>query len=197
LCCGHCGGQPGFGRFYPNSVRSLAQTTTSQTILKHVTSKCRFCPDHIRQAILDFHHLSEMEDSPVGRPRYGSRKVFFQRIWHRLHQNSGDVEGSDGCGSSGSSASSLCGEEEETASLVPMSEGKHSATDDAASHVTPSDLDEEHSLATYSNDTTDEAAAAPGPNHKLDSGSNADASAVHWGGKQVKLTSPVHRLTAD
>ena len=34
MCCLHCGGQPGFGRYYPNSVRSLAQTTTSQTIAK-------------------------------------------------------------------------------------------------------------------------------------------------------------------
>ena len=33
MACKHCGGQPGFGRYFPNSVRSLAQTTTSQTIL--------------------------------------------------------------------------------------------------------------------------------------------------------------------
>ena len=86
MCCMHCGGQPGFGRYYPNSVRSLAQTTTSQTILKHIGSKCQFCPPEIREAILELQrHQAVREGFPTGRPRYGSRKIFFQRIWHRLH----------------------------------------------------------------------------------------------------------------
>lgn len=86
MCCKHCGGQPGYGRFYPNSVRSLAQTTTSQTILKHIGVKCRFCPPEIRNAILELQrHQAIREGFPAGRPRYGSRKVFFQRIWGRLH----------------------------------------------------------------------------------------------------------------
>jgi hypothetical protein len=41
FCCMHCGGLPGFGRYFPNSVRSLSQTTTSQTILKHISTKVR------------------------------------------------------------------------------------------------------------------------------------------------------------
>ena len=86
MCCMHCGGQPGFGRYYPNSVRSLAQTTTSQTILKHIGSKCQFCPPEIRDAILELQeHQAIREGFPTGRPRYGSRKIFFQRIWERLH----------------------------------------------------------------------------------------------------------------
>jgi len=86
MCCKHCGGQPGFGKYFPASVRSLAQTTTSQTILKHVGSKCRFCPPHVRQAVLELQRQQvAKEGSSSGRPRYGSRKVFFQRIWSRLH----------------------------------------------------------------------------------------------------------------
>lgn len=86
FCCKHCGGQPGFGKYFPASVRSLAQTTTSQTILKHVASKCRFCPPHIRQIIQDLQRQQAAKDAASnGRPRYGSRKVFFQRIWSRLH----------------------------------------------------------------------------------------------------------------
>lgn len=86
MCCKHCGGQPGFGRYYPNSVRSLAQTTTSQTILKHIGSKCRFCPPHIRNAIQDLQRMQSVREGAVtGRPRYGSRKIFFQRVWNRLH----------------------------------------------------------------------------------------------------------------
>lgn len=86
MCCLHCGGQPGFGRFYPNSVRSLAQTTTSQTILKHVGGKCRFCPPHIRNAVNELQsQQAAREGLSSGRPRYGSRKIFFQRVWARLH----------------------------------------------------------------------------------------------------------------
>jgi len=86
MCCKHCGGQPGFGRYYPNSVRSLAQTTTSQTILKHIGGKCRFCPPHVRQALLELQRAQAAKEGiAAGRPRYGSRKIFFQRVWARLH----------------------------------------------------------------------------------------------------------------
>merc|ERR1712137_670611 len=96
MSCMHCGGQPGFGRYYPNSVRSLAQTTTSQTILKHIGGKCRFCPPHIRQAVLELQrHQAAKEGMTSGRPRYGSRKIFFQRMWARLHGVGVAEDGSD------------------------------------------------------------------------------------------------------
>ncbi|KAG7347938.1 hypothetical protein IV203_016643 [Nitzschia inconspicua] len=86
MCCKHCGGQPGFGRYFPNSVRSLAQTTTSQTILKHIGGKCRFCPPTIRKAVLELQRQqAHKEGLASNRPRYGSRKIFFQRMWARLH----------------------------------------------------------------------------------------------------------------
>lgn len=96
MCCKHCGGQPGFGKYFPATLRSLAQTTTSQTILKHVAQRCAGCPQKIRTAILQ---LQQKQASPklnssstAGRPRYGSRKVFFQRIWNRLHDDEVIVE---------------------------------------------------------------------------------------------------------
>eukprot|EP00521_Asterionellopsis_glacialis_P008348 CAMPEP_0195290928 /NCGR_PEP_ID=MMETSP0707-20130614/6592_1 /TAXON_ID=33640 /ORGANISM="Asterionellopsis glacialis, Strain CCMP134" /LENGTH=297 /DNA_ID=CAMNT_0040351111 /DNA_START=75 /DNA_END=968 /DNA_ORIENTATION=- len=94
MCCKHCGGQPGFGKYFPATLRSLAQTTTSQTILKHVAQRCRFCPPEIREAIakLQKENVVSPKHSPGnGRPRYGSRKVFFQRIWNRLHENDQDT----------------------------------------------------------------------------------------------------------
>ena len=96
MCCKHCGGQPGFGKYFPATVRSLAQTTTSQTIVKHVGAKCRMCPTQVRTAVLSLQQNSlnninggcnySRGPSPSndGRPKYGSRKVFFQRVWARL-----------------------------------------------------------------------------------------------------------------
>ncbi|VEU40339.1 unnamed protein product [Pseudo-nitzschia multistriata] len=93
MCCKHCGGQPGFGRYFPNSVRSLAQTTTSQTILKHIGGKCRMCPPAVRKAVLELQRQQAHKDHMTsGRPRYGSRKIFFQRMWARLHGRSADGE---------------------------------------------------------------------------------------------------------
>ena len=92
MCCKHCGGAPGFGKYFPGTVRSLAQTTTSQTILKHVGSKCRMTPPHIRQAIMVLQAQEDSEKAAYargpendGRPRYGSRKVFFARLFNTLH----------------------------------------------------------------------------------------------------------------
>jgi len=96
MCCKHCSGQPGFGRYYPNSVRSLAQTTTSQTILKHIGSKCRFCPPDVRQAVWDLQRQQAVKEGmTTGRPRYGSRKIFFQRMWARLHGKDASEEDDD------------------------------------------------------------------------------------------------------
>lgn len=124
MCCKHCNGQPGFGRYFPNSVRSLAQTTTSQTILKHIASKCRFCPPNIREVVVELMRQQTIREAAAaavtdhtihnviagassgavtsssstvsaGRPRYGSRKIFFQRVWSRLHAGTLGISATD------------------------------------------------------------------------------------------------------
>jgi hypothetical protein len=55
LCCRHCcyddknnvGSWHG-GRYFPDSIRSLAQTTATKTVVKHITSKCHYVPDNIK-----------------------------------------------------------------------------------------------------------------------------------------------------
>ena len=105
MCCRYCQGHshsgPGFGKFFPNSVRSLAQTTTTQTIVKHIAFKCHRCPKNIRNAVSALlrdanannsnANGKQLANAPLGvpsddtRPKYGSRKEFFQRVWDRLH----------------------------------------------------------------------------------------------------------------
>jgi hypothetical protein len=74
----------------------LAQTTTSQTILKHIGGKCRACPPNVRKAVLELQrqqaHNEHLTNGRYRRPRYGSRKIFFQRMWARLHGVSEDGE---------------------------------------------------------------------------------------------------------
>jgi hypothetical protein len=87
LCCKHCGGRPSFGRYFPNSVRSFAQTTSSQTIISHIALYCPKCPKDIRDIVMQ---LQRKENSIAGtvslsNSNYGSRKVFFDRVWSRMH----------------------------------------------------------------------------------------------------------------
>mmetsp|Transcript_1698 Transcript_1698/g.2581 ORF Transcript_1698/g.2581 Transcript_1698/m.2581 type:complete len:314 (-) Transcript_1698:152-1093(-) len=120
MCCKHCDGQPGFGKYFPATVRSLSQTTTSQTIFKHIGSKCRFCPPHIREAVLELQRQQVIKEAAnAGRPRYGSRKVFFQRVWTRLHGKGSTEE--DSTPSSTPPTSSHNSEDEDARSLESTS----------------------------------------------------------------------------
>jgi hypothetical protein len=88
LCCKHCRGRPSFGRYFPNSVRSMAQTTSSQTIISHVTLYCPQCPNDIRDIIMQlqrFDNSNVPSTTPSTASKYGSRKVFFDRVWKRMH----------------------------------------------------------------------------------------------------------------
>jgi len=88
LACRYCGGRPSFGRYFPNSVRSFAQTTSSQTIISHVTQYCQECPADIREWII---RMQKREGKSSVSSSYGSRKVFFENVWARMHPPEKDV----------------------------------------------------------------------------------------------------------
>jgi len=51
------------------------------------------CPPTVRKAVLELQRQqAHKEHLNSGRPRYGSRKIFFQRMWARLHGPSADGE---------------------------------------------------------------------------------------------------------
>ena len=78
--CKHCNGHAGLGKYFPVSSKSLATNSTSQNIHAHLL-KCRKCPAHIKEQLLT---LKE-EKSKAPRLEPGWRKVFFEKIWARLH----------------------------------------------------------------------------------------------------------------
>jgi hypothetical protein len=97
MACRHCGGRPGFGRYFPNTVRNFEKTSARDTIVSHVTMFCQKCPEDIRNAMLT---LKRIESSHTGSATmkglvYGSGKLFFRRIWSRLHGNDGSTNDAD------------------------------------------------------------------------------------------------------
>jgi hypothetical protein len=87
LACRYCGGRPGFGRYFPNSVRNFEKTSARDTIVSHISTFCKKCPDDVRD---DMQTLQRVESSRSGSATmkglvYGSGKIFFRRLWSRLH----------------------------------------------------------------------------------------------------------------
>lgn len=84
LQCIHCSTNDYSRKFYWSTVDRLANSFAE--IPAHIL-KCKSCPAEVRDALLVLkdRHPTQMSS----RPR-GSQKVFFRRVWRRLH--SGDIE---------------------------------------------------------------------------------------------------------
>lgn len=77
--CKHCQGKAGFGRYFPSSVNALALANSDRNINNHL-QKCRRCPPEIKQELVRL-----QKDSTQGKNRRGLRKLFFRRVWERMH----------------------------------------------------------------------------------------------------------------
>lgn len=86
--CRHCHGHAGLGKYFPVSAKSLATNSTSQNIHAHLL-KCRKCPGHIKKQLL----LLKEEKSKSPRLEPGWRKIFFDKIWVRLHGSAPPTNG--------------------------------------------------------------------------------------------------------
>jgi hypothetical protein len=78
--CKHCQGKAGFGRYFPTTASALALANSDRNILNHL-QKCPRCPDHIKLQLLQ---LSKKQAH--SKNRRGLRKMFFQRVWSRIHE---------------------------------------------------------------------------------------------------------------
>jgi 5-methylcytosine-specific restriction endonuclease McrA len=80
LQCRHCAGTSGSRKFFWSDVDRLANSFAE--IPGHIL-KCRKCPDEVKNALteLKLKHPEQMARLPRG-----SQKVFFRRMWKRLHR---------------------------------------------------------------------------------------------------------------
>jgi hypothetical protein len=80
--CKHCGGKAGFGRYFPATLSALTSANSDRNIYNHII-KCRRCPQTVKD------QLSILQQDQLNlKNRRGSRKLFFQKVWNRLHANS-------------------------------------------------------------------------------------------------------------
>lgn len=78
--CRHCAGHAGLGKYFPVSAKSLSTNSTSQNIHAHLL-KCRKCPVYVKEQLVN---LKE-EKGRTPRLEPGWRKIFFDKVWIRLH----------------------------------------------------------------------------------------------------------------
>lgn len=78
--CKHCNGHAGLGKYFPVTAKSLSTNSTSQNIHAHLL-KCRKCPPESKRKLIEL--KDEKSKSPRLEP--GWRKVFFDKVWSRLH----------------------------------------------------------------------------------------------------------------
>jgi hypothetical protein len=77
--CKHCAGKAGFGRYFPVNLHAITSANSDRNIHNHIT-KCRRCPKQVRDELNQL-----QEEQSQCKNRRGSRKLFFERIWERLH----------------------------------------------------------------------------------------------------------------
>jgi hypothetical protein len=78
--CRHCHGHAGLGKYFPITAKSLSTNSTSQNIHSHLL-KCRKVGPYIKEQLIKL--KDEKSKSPRLEP--GWRRIFFEKIWSRLH----------------------------------------------------------------------------------------------------------------
>lgn len=78
--CRHCKGHAGLGKYFPVSAKSLSTNSTSQNIHAHIL-KCRKAPETVKDRLVQL----KIEKGRSPRLEPGWRKIFFDKVWGRLH----------------------------------------------------------------------------------------------------------------
>lgn len=81
LRCRYCKGMGKGGKYFPRSVHNLGNLGSTILYIDKHFQRCPGCPKHIRE------ELTELRTKHKSLPLRGMKKVFFDKIWTRLHGN--------------------------------------------------------------------------------------------------------------
>ena len=88
LMCAHCSGKKERrlgGRYFPSTIKTLADTKKSLLTFYSHLLKCPKFPAKDKLKLKEFYKTHEVERETQ---KYGSQKKFFIVVWHRLHKDS-------------------------------------------------------------------------------------------------------------
>uniref|UniRef100_A0A7S1UP26 Uncharacterized protein n=1 Tax=Grammatophora oceanica TaxID=210454 RepID=A0A7S1UP26_9STRA len=85
--CRHCNGKSGLGRYFPLSSQALALANSDRNMYNHLI-KCRKCPTHVQEDLQRLRKRGSNSNAPgEAKNKRGSRKMFFERVWGRIHRH--------------------------------------------------------------------------------------------------------------
>jgi hypothetical protein len=93
LACRHCFGVYGSGRFFPSSVKTMADASKTLDVIYRHVMKCKNCPHDIKGGL---RNLRDFHDSERSKMPFGNQRAFFVKIWGRLHENAAEVSAAGG-----------------------------------------------------------------------------------------------------
>ncbi|KAL3938559.1 MAG: hypothetical protein SGBAC_006560 [Bacillariaceae sp.] len=122
LQCVHCADVPNSRKFFWSNVDRLANSFAE--IPGHVL-KCRRCPQQTKEALMN---LKAFHPEQMARLPRGSQKVFFRRMWRRLHDEDPGTTGI---------ATSTSNEENVTPEKASMDSPESKGSDNKSRHSSP------------------------------------------------------------
>jgi hypothetical protein len=128
LQCVHCADVPNSRKFFWSNVDRLANSFAE--IPGHVL-KCRRCPQQTKDALMQ---LKQFHPEQMARLPRGSQKVFFRRMWRRLH----DEDPENAAATDASNAENVSPKAESSESPKPTASGVKKESDASPTGTTTS-----------------------------------------------------------
>lgn len=104
LACRHCHGEHvRSGRFFPGTIKTMADASKTLDVVYRHVMKCKECPWNIKAGLKT---LREFHDTERSKMPFRNQRGFFVKIWGRLHQDDDtSLPGEDLVASASSAAS--------------------------------------------------------------------------------------------
>ena len=85
LACRHCHGEHvRSGRFFPGTIKTMADASKTLDVVYRHVMKCKDCPWNIKAGLKT---LREFHDTERSKMPFRNQRGFFVKIWGRLHQD--------------------------------------------------------------------------------------------------------------
>ena len=86
MACRHCKGNVGkTGRYFPSSIKTLADSKKTLFAINRHLAKCSHCPEEIKENIRRSFksHIKDLNEK--SKKRHGSQRAYFRKIWDSMH----------------------------------------------------------------------------------------------------------------
>lgn len=86
MACRHCKGFDGrTGRYFPSSLKTLADSKKTLYAIGRHLEQCKYCPNDVKTNLRDSMKYHAKDIKEKYKRRHGSQRAYFRKIWESLH----------------------------------------------------------------------------------------------------------------